>query len=115
MPAYIASALVQQVNALYPGNQLALVNNAATDSSVTKTLQFAIGPQAGQLPRMTFINTTNQDCQIELAASDADANYQVGSGLVAPAGTSFVFNAFGWCRGLFATAPTSGSLIALAG
>jgi hypothetical protein len=115
MPAYISSAATQQVNALYPGGSILLVNSAATDANVTKTLQFAVGPVPNGNPRVTFVNTTNQDCPLEGSWVDTDADYQAILGCVVPAGSSSVINLQGgWVRGHFVTAPTSGSMVATA-
>lgn len=115
MPAYITNPATQQINALYPGGSIYLVNSAATDSGVTKTLQFAVGPQAGTNPRITVVNTTNQDCPMQAAWQDADADYEPISGGICTKGSSLVLNLQGgFVRGDFASAPTSGSLVVMA-
>jgi hypothetical protein len=113
MPAYISSPQVSQVVALYPGNRLALVNNAATDSGITTTLQFANGPVPNQSGNTIVINnTTNQQAQGQYCDSDTAANYENLSGCVVPANSSLPYNlSGGWMRFTFSVAPTSGSLI----
>ena len=111
MPSYNA----QPVRALYPGETIALVNNAATDSGITTTQQFAIGPNPVQgTNTINFINTTNQDAQGEISPDDLSAgSYAPASGLVVAAGSSFPWNQAGnFVRFTFASAPTSGSLTA---
>lgn len=113
MPAYISSAGTTQVTAIYPGNSLAVVNNAAVDSGVTTTLQFAVGPTPGNSTgNVVITNTTNQQATGEYAAADAAANYQPLSGCIIPSDSSLPYNlSGGWMRFTFGTAPTSGSLI----
>lgn len=111
MPAYITNPQVSQVKAIYPGNTLALVNNAATDSGITKTLQFAVGPTPGnQANAMTFVNQTNQACTIYAAPADSDSAYE-STGYSVASATALPFNlSVCWVRCLFAIAPTTGSL-----
>ena len=119
MPAYITKPQAQQVNALYKGNSIALVNNASTDSNVTNTLQCAIAPEPG-VGGVTVMatNTTNQQATGQWAPSEVLAGgagtetYEALSGFVVPAGSSLAYNlSGGWLRFNFGTAPTSGSLI----
>jgi hypothetical protein len=115
MPAYISSAQATQVRALYPGNSIALVNNASTDSGITSTIQFAVGPVPGGNPRISFVNTTNQTATLNAAASDASANYEpIAGGTVSSGQTQILNLQGGWINASFSTAPTSGSLIAVA-
>jgi hypothetical protein len=115
MPAYITSPATQQVNALYPGNTLKLVNNAATDSGITKTLQFAVGSDPMGNYRLTLNNGTNQTATVQQAATDADANYQnysdEGTAITVSTDTAKTFYCAGpWVRCTFSSAPTTGSL-----
>lgn len=98
---------------IYPGAQIALVNDASTDSGVTTSQQCYIGPNPGQNSNtITVLNTTNQDAIGQFASIDATANYKNLSGLIVPAGTALPYNlSDGWLRFTFGTAPTSGSLI----
>lgn len=113
MPAYITSPQTKQVSALYPGGALALVNGAATDTGITSTVQFAVGPTPGNnVGNVVIVNSTNQQAQGQYAVTDAAANYQNLSGCIVPANSSLPYNlSGGWMRFTFATAPTSGSLI----
>jgi len=116
MPSYITSPATQQVNALYPGNSLALVNDASKDTGVTKTIQFAVGPDPLGNYRLTLNNTTNQTATVNQAASDADANYQPysdeGTAITLATNTSKTFYCAGpWIRCSFSSAPTSGNLV----
>lgn len=113
MPSYISNAQTQQVNALYPGGSIAIVNNAAVDSGVTTTLQFANGPVPNQSGNTIVINnTTNQTATGEWSNTDTAANYTNLSGCVVPANSSLPYNlSGGWLRFTFSVAPTSGSLI----
>jgi hypothetical protein len=109
MPAYPIS----QPAALYPGSQIALVNNAATDSGITTTAQFALLPgMNGTGVTLMILNATNHDAQGQFAPTDTAGNYQNLSGCIVPAGTALPYNlSGGWMRFTFAVAPTSGSLI----
>ena len=110
MPAYNA----QPTRALYPGESIALVDNAAVDSGITTSQQFAVGPNPTQNTNVVnFINTTNQDAQGQIAHQDVTGSYANASGLIVAAGTAFPYNlADGWVRFTFGVAPTSGSMIA---
>ena len=116
MPSYLAPPLQPvQIHALYPGNQIALVNNAATDTGVTTTMQFVVGSIAGQQQRVTFVNLTNQAGQLNFAATDALLNYEPVSGGAVGAAQSSVLNLSpGYYNVTFAAAPISGSFIAAA-
>lgn len=113
MPSYIANPIGPQVSALQPGRAIALVNNAAVDANVTKTLQLALGATPGSPEEsITIVNSTDKDATGQFAANDADANYKNASGMVVASGTSLAYNiARGWVRFTFAAAPTTGSLI----
>jgi len=109
MPSYP----ITQPAALYPGSQVTLVNNAAVDSGITTSAQFALAPGmngAGVTAMIT--NTTNQSAQGQFAPTDIAANYQNLSGCIVPAGTTLHYNVSGgWMRFTFSAAPTTGSLI----
>ena len=110
MPAYNASLPAQ---ALYPGDSVAIVNSAATDTGITTTQRFAVGPPltGGGITAM-IVNTTNQTATGQYAATDTAANYQPLSGCTIPAGSALPYNlTTGWMRFTFSSAPTSGSLI----
>jgi hypothetical protein len=111
MPAYNK---LSPPPALYNGEQALLVNNAATDSGVTKTQQIAL-VQSIDTPNLMIINTTNQPAPIQVAVTDLDASYGAltvgGSALSVAAGVSqAVAVPFPLVRAQFAVAPTSGSL-----
>ena len=108
MPSYAAGT----GKALYPGDAIALVNNAAIDTGVTSTQQFAVGADpVGTTVGIVVVNTTDKDATGQYAATDADANYKNLSGLVVPSGTALPYNvAGGLIRFTFVSAPTSGSL-----
>lgn len=110
MPAYNS----QPVRALYPGSSINLIDNAATDTGITKTQQFAIGPNPVNISNViNFINTTDQDATGYVAASDVDANYAAASGLIVAKSSALPYNlADGFVRFSFGTAPSSGSLTA---
>ena len=114
MPSYITNPQVAQVSAIYPGDSILLVNNAATDSGVTKTVQFAFGPTPGSSAgTLTVVNTTNQTATGQVAWADADGNYEPASGMIVNSGQTLPYNlSGGWIRFTFSTAPTSGSLVA---
>lgn len=109
MPSYNANTPA----ALVPGTQITLVNNAAVDSGVTTTQQFALGPsQSGAGITLMALNTTDQQAQGEFSTTDTPANYQLLSGFVVGPGQAFPYNlTAGWLRFTFAVAPTYGSLI----
>ena len=110
MPAYSATG---NRTAIYPGDQVAVVNNAATDAGITTTQQLAIGPVGNQTGCTIIVtNSTNHDATGQYAPLDADANYEPISGFIVPASTALPYNlSLGFIRFTFASAPTSGSLI----
>lgn len=109
MPAYPSA----QPAALYPGSPIALVNNAATDSGITTTEQFAVAPPPNGAGLTVMIaNTTNQQAVGQFSWVDTAADYQPLSGCIVPPGSVLPYNlATGWMRFTFAVAPTSGSLV----
>lgn len=113
MPAYITTPQPVQLVALYKGNSIFFVNNAAVDSGITKTVQAAVGPEPGAGGvTLNIINETNEQATLETAWADADANYQPVSGGIIAAGASLEYNlSGGWIRFTFGTAPTTGSLV----
>lgn len=111
MPAFATSGTM---TAVYPGDTFYCVNNAATDAGITKTLQFAIGPNAdGSSVPLTIVNTTNQNATGQASADPfTDGSYQNDSGMLVSAGAALQYNlSSGFFRFTFASAPTSGSLI----
>ena len=112
MPAYNTQATPTPKPALYTGDQIPLVNNAAVDTGVLATEQVAIAPhQADSATYCTVFNGTNQAVQMQAAPSDSAALYvSLGSSIAAGA-LATISCAVPWVRGLFATAPTSGSLV----
>lgn len=111
MPAYSSTTAAP---AIYPGDQVALVNNAASDSGITKTIRVSLA-QVPNGETLTLINTTGQTATVQVAASDADANYvplsENGAAITAATDTAVTFNCpTPWLRCTFGTAPTSGSL-----
>jgi hypothetical protein len=115
MPAYSTTT---PARAIYPGNEIALVNNGATDTGITKTAQVAFAPMPGYANTLALVNTTTQAATVQVAGSDVDANYQAlkdadtGTAITAAAGGSVQFTCIGpWIRCLMAAAPTSGSLV----
>ena len=120
MPAFITANL--KPVAIYPGQSIVLINNAATDTGVTSTVQVAIGPDPMGQYRCNIVNTTNQTATVNVAPNDAILTtpastsyepYTDGATAVTVAGSKAVsFNCFGpWINCSFSTAPTSGSLI----
>ena len=112
MPAYNTQAMPTPKPALYTGDQYALVNNAAVDTGILATQQVSIAPhQADSATYCTVFNGTNQAVQMQAAPSDSAALYvSLGSSIAAGA-LATISCAVPWVRGLFATAPTSGSLV----
>ena len=112
MPAYNTQAMPTPKPALYTGGQYALVNNAAVDTGILATQQVSIAPhQADSATYCTVFNGTNQAVQMQAAPSDSAALYvSLGSSIAAGA-LATISCAVPWVRGLFATAPTSGSLV----
>ena len=98
--------------ALYTGDQIALVNNAAVDSGVLATQQVAIAPAPGDTATYCNVfNGTNQAVQMQAAPLDSAALYvSLGSSIAAGA-LATISCPVPWLRGLFTTAPTTGSLI----
>ena len=112
MPAYNTQAMPTPKPALYTGNQIALVNNAAVDSGILATQQVAIAPhQADSATYCTVFNGTNQAVQMQAAPSDSAALYASLGSSIAAGALATISCAVPWVRGLFATAPTSGSLV----
>lgn len=110
MPAYPST----QPRALYPGQQVALINNAATDSGVTTTIQAAFGFSPGNVEsNWLLFNTTDQTATVEVAASDANADYlQLTTSVTVAASKAVAFSCGApWIRCTFSVAPASGSLI----
>ena len=112
MPAYNTQPMPTPKPALYTGDQYALVNNAAVDSGILATQQVAIAPhQADSATQCTVFNSTNQAVQMQAAPSDSASLYaSLGSSITAGS-LATISCAVPWVRGLFATAPTSGSLV----
>jgi gamma-glutamyltranspeptidase len=108
MPAYPAYSPIF----LSPGNQIVLVNSAATDTGVTKTIQCSLAAQPTATSKLMLVNNTNQTATVQVAAIDADANYvPLTATVTAAAGAAVVFDCIGpWIRASFASAPTTGSL-----
>lgn len=102
--------------ALYPGNQVALVNSAATDGSVTKTISVAVNAMPGYDPVLTVVNTTNQTATAQVGFANVEADYQPlsngGTAVTVATNTVETFTCSGpWVRFTFSSAPTSGSLV----
>jgi hypothetical protein len=108
MPAYPAHSPVF----ISPGNIIALVNNAATDSGITATIQVSCAAQPNASSKLTLVNNTNQTATVQVAAVDANANYvPLTTSVTAAAGAAVVFDCVGpFIRCTFGTAPTTGSL-----
>ena len=112
MPAYNTQAMPTPKPALYTGDQYALVNGAAVDSGITATQQLAIAPhQADSATYCTVFNGTNQAVQMQAAPVDSASLYTSLGSSIAAGALATISCAVPWVRGLFATAPTSGSLI----
>ena len=120
MPAFLPTTTAPK--AIYPGDSIALVNNAAVDSSITSTMQVAIGPDPMGNYRLTLTNSTNQTATAQVAPNDAvlptpaSSSYQAYSdganAVTVAAGKSVSFNCFGpWFNCTYSVAPTSGSLV----
>ena len=116
MPAYNTQPMPTPKPALYTGDQIAFVNNAAVDSGILATQQVALAPhQADSATYCTVFNGTNQAVQMQAAPVDPAVSTGVawaslGSSIAAGA-LATISCAVPWVRGLFATAPTSGSLV----
>ncbi len=102
MPNWNASTTVN----LGVGEQQTLANADLSGSFATNA--FVVGRDGAQIPMTAWWNNTNQDCTIQCAMSDVDANY-IGAGFVS-AGNVIFFTGFGFFRGKFASNPT-GTLI----
>jgi len=114
MPAYNTVPAI----ALTPGDTVALVNNAATDTGLSNTQQVHVGPSgtaAGD--KLLVTNATDKDLTVQATnIADATGNYKAlkdadtTNAIVVASGASAVFSfAGGWLRFNFAVAPTSGS------
>lgn len=121
MPAYITTPQAAQVSALYKGDTLTLINQAGTvdPTNITKTLQFAVGPEPGMASRtFSFVNSTNQTATVAVAPSEVlfggsgSSTYEPTSTTVAAGATGLITLSGGWVCCTFQTAPSSGSLIA---
>jgi len=108
MPAYPAHSPVF----LSLGNVVPLVNNAATDSGITATIQVSVAGQPSTTSKLTLVNNTNQTATVQVAAVDANANYvPLTASVTAAAGAAVVFDCVGpFVRCSFSVAPTTGSL-----
>jgi hypothetical protein len=116
MPAYNTQPMPTPKPALYTGDSYALVNNAAVDSGITATQQVAIAPSPGDTATYcTVFNGTNQAVQMQAAPYDPAtatgvAWASLGSSILS--GALLVISCpLPWVRGLFTTAPTTGSLV----
>jgi hypothetical protein len=110
MPAYGSAGWPKALNV---GDNVQLITAAdATAANVTNTAPVAIAPSpiSGQRT-LTIVNTTNQQAQGKIAASDALANYESAPGFAISAGASLTYN-LGASLLIFnfATAPSSGLL-----
>ena len=112
MPVYNTQPMPTPKPALYTGDQIALVNNAAVDAGILATEQVAIAPAPGDTATYcTIFNGTNQSVQMQAAPSDSAALYISLGSPIAAGSLATISCVVPWIRGLFATAPTSGSLI----
>ena len=116
MPGYNTQPMPTPKPALYTGDLYALVNNAAVDSGILRTQQVAIAPhQADSATYCTIFNGTNQAVQMQAAPYDpatATGVSWASLGASIGAGTLLVLSCpVPWITGLFATPPTTGSLI----
>ena len=124
MPAFASI----QPPGLYPGDNYALVNNAAIDTIVHYTQQVVICQSVKALGnQLTLTNTTNQSATVYVAAADAPttvapngqtANYEplkdadTTNAITVASGSTISFTTPGpFMCAYFATAPSSGSLI----
>ena len=88
MPAYSATG---NRTAIYPGDQVAVVNNAATDAAgITTTQQLAIGPVGNQTGCTIIVtNSTNHDATEAVCASGCRRKLRAHlSGFIVPASTA---------------------------
>ena len=112
MPSYNTQPMPTPKPALYTGDQIALVSNAAVDAGILATEQVAIAPAPGDTATYcTVFNGTNQSVQMQAAPSDSAALYQSLGLSIAAGALATISCAVPWVRGLFATAPTTGSLV----
>ena len=112
MPSYNTQPMPTPKHALHTGDQIALVNNAAVDAGILATEQVAIAPAPGDTATYcTVFNGTNQSVQMQAAPSDSAALYQSLGSSIAAGALATISCAVPWVRGLFATAPTTGSLV----
>jgi hypothetical protein len=112
MPSYNTQPMPTPKPALYTGDQIALVSNAAVDAGILATEQVAIAPAPGDTATYcTVFNGTNQSVQMQAAPSDSAALYQSLGSSIAAGALATISCAVPWVRGLFATAPTTGSLV----
>ena len=104
---------------IYAGDRVALVNNAATDSGVTKTQAVAVADVGGMSTdtHLALHNGTNQSVTVQVGDVDADANFRAltdadtNQAITCASGSSVVFTSVGpFVRGLYGTAPTTGTL-----
>ena len=115
MPVYNTTAAFPKPS-LHTGDRIALVNNAAVDTGVLATQQIAIAPHQGDSATYcTVFNGTNQTVQMQAAPTDPAVTTGVAwaaLGATIGAGTLLVLSCpVPWLRGLFTTAPSTGSLI----
>ena len=112
MPSYNTQPMPTPKPALYTGDQIALVSNAAVDAGILATEQVAIAQAPGDTATYcTVFNGTNQSVQMQAAPSDSAALYQSLGLSIAAGALATISCAVPWVRGLFATAPTTGSLV----
>ena len=112
MPAYNTQPMPTPKAALYTGDQISLVNNAAVDAGILATEQVAIAPAPGDTATYcTVFNGTNQAVQMQAASSDSASLYASLGSSIAAGALATISCVVPWIRGLFATAPTSGSLV----
>ena len=79
MPAYNTQPMPTPKPALYTGDQIALVNNAAVDAGILATEQVAIAPAPGDTATYcTVFNGTNQAVQMQAAPSDSGGGLPQG-------------------------------------
>jgi len=111
MPAYQTTS-TPQLHYLSPGDKFLLVNNAATDTGITNTIQVSVAAQPNASSKLTLVNNTNQTATVQVAAVDANANYvPLTATVTAAAGAAVVFDCVGpWVRCNYSVAPTTGSL-----
>lgn len=110
MPAFQTSG---PLTALYPGDSIALVNNAASDSGLTSTQQVVIAEVSGVTAPLVITNTTNQTATGQASSAPlTSASFKPLTGCVIAAGTSLTYNIGQTTINFtFSVAPTSGSLV----